>query len=507
MANNVEIREETDHLETNSIVEEAYMQQLEVIEEEVVSDDASVKEKMFEEMDLTAEERDILDQIRQFMGEGERCDGIALKRVERKRLRTATERANRVIKYIDTNDITETNSLIVATSVWIAKELGLKKHIKRVAKQEPWWKRRVEESIIELRKHINIFQRQQKEEIRELGKYNELVKKHKVKEKGISKVMEELKQRLQVKAAKLKRYEQRIEQYRVNIMYQQDQKRVYQEMTGKPGEKVMPDAEKSVRLWSGIWDNDIHQNSKAEWLDDVRKEVKSMLQKNVVVTEEMMKNKVRKLPNWKAPGPDGVQGYWLNNLPSLHDRNVRQMNYMTNNNKDIPDWLTKGRTVLCQKDPQKGDAVENFRPISCLPLMWKLMTGIISDVMYEFLGESDYLPLKQKGCKKKSRGTKDQLLIDKAILRDSKKKHRNLAMAWVDYRKAYDMIPHSWIIENLRLAQVAQNIIVFIERSMNNWKTDLTAFGQILGTVSIKGVYFKVAIFLSFFYFVYSTYD
>ena len=59
-------------------------------------------------------------------------------------------------------------------------------------------------------------------------------------------------------------------------------------------------------------------------------------------------------------------------------------------------------------------------------------------------------------------------------------------MALVDYRKAYDMVPHSWIIESLRLAHVAQNIIDFIERSMNNWKTDLTACGQILGTVSIK---------------------
>ena len=57
------------------------------------------------------------------------------------------------------------------------------------------------------------------------------------------------------------------------------------------------------------------------------------------------------------------------------------------------------------------------------------MTGITSDVMYEFLVESEYLPLEQKGCKKRSRRAKDQLLIEKAILRDSEKKHRNLAMA------------------------------------------------------------------------------
>ena len=60
-------------------------------------------------------------------------------------------------------------------------------------------------------------------------------------------------------------------------------------------------------------------------------------------------------------------------------------------------------------------------------------------------------------------------------------------MEWVDYRKAYDMVPHSWIIESLKLAQVAQNIIEFIDRPMTNWKTDLTSCWQILGAVSIKG--------------------
>ena len=149
-----------------------------------------------------------------------------------------------------------------------------------------------------------------------------------------------------------------------------------------------------------------------------------MSQKNFVIRVEVMRNKVRKLPNWKAPGLDGVQGYWLKNLPSVHDRIVRQMNNTINNNKNIPDWLTNGKAVLCQKDPQKGNAVDNFRSISCLPLMWKLMTGIIFDVMYEFLVESDHLPLEQKGCKKKSRGAESQLLIDKAILRDSKKNIR-----------------------------------------------------------------------------------
>ena len=83
--------------------------------------------------------------------------------------------------------------------------------------------------------------------------------------------------------------------------------------------------------------------------------------------------------------------------------------------------MTSGRTVLCQKDHSKGNAVENYRPISWLPLMWKLLTGVIAESMYEYLERNNILPEEQKGCRRKSRGTKDQLLIDKMILQDCKK--------------------------------------------------------------------------------------
>ena len=85
------------------------------------------------------------------------------------------------------------------------------------------------------------------------------------------------------------------------------------------------------------------------------------------------------------------------------------MNDMIVNGSEIPRWMTTSNIVLCQKDPNKGRAVDNYRPIFCLPLMWKLMTGIISTAMYNYLDSNDRLPIEQKGCRKESRGTKDQL--------------------------------------------------------------------------------------------------
>ena len=50
--------------------------------------------------------------------------------------------------------------------------------------------------------------------------------------------------------------------------------------------------------------------------------------------------------------------------------------------------------------------------------------------------ENEHLfPEEQKGCRRKSRGTKDQLLIDKAVLKDCRKRRANLAMAWIAYKK------------------------------------------------------------------------
>ena len=123
----------------------------------------------------------------------------------------------------------------------------------------------------------------------------------------------------------------------------------------------------------------------------------------------------------------------------------------------------------CLKDHSKGNAVGNFRPVSCLPLMWKLMKGVIAEVMYKHL--EGILPEEQKGCRRRRRATKDQLLFDKAILKDCKRRHTKLAMACIDYRKAYDMVPHRWIGECLEMFGIAVNVRQFLLSSMTKWKT------------------------------------
>ena len=134
-------------------------------------------------------------------------------------------------------------------------------------------------------------------------------------------------------------------------------------------------------------------------------------------------------------------------MTNLLERTAFQLNKILNGNEQLADWFTYGRTVLCQKDRTKSNTVDNYRPISCLPLLWKLLTSIISEHLHRSLEEKKILPEEQKGCERNSKETKYQLLLDKAVLRDCKRRSTNLAMAWIDCRKSYDMIPHSWISE------------------------------------------------------------
>ena len=59
------------------------------------------------------------------------------------------------------------------------------------------------------------------------------------------------------------------------------------------------------------------------------------------------------------------------------------------------------------------------------------------------------------------------------LQKDRKSRNKNLAMAWIDYKKAYDMVPHLWIIECLDLFEVEDNIKSLLVNSMEKWKVML----------------------------------
>ena len=130
-------------------------------------------------------------------------------------------------------------------------------------------------------------------------------------------------------------------------------------------------------------------NSEAGWIEDARRENRRIQrQENVSIGINQVMGGIRKMTNWKAPGPDGVQDFWFKKFRSVHKSIVIG---------EVPKWMTIGSTSLFMKDPAKGPAADNYRPIACWPMMWKLLTGIFVEMIYEHLYVNNLLPDEQKG--------------------------------------------------------------------------------------------------------------
>ena len=107
-----------------------------------------------------------------------------------------------------------------------------------------------------------------------------------------------------------------------------------------------------------------------------------------------------------------------------------------------------------------------------------------------FSRERRILPEKQKGCKRKSKGTGYQLCKDKILLQEVKWRKKNLAMGWINYLKAYDMVPHSWVIGSWNMMAIAKNVVNFLGKTMKSWSVELTCGSETLGEVPImRGIF------------------
>ena len=65
-------------------------------------------------------------------------------------------------------------------------------------------------------------------------------------------------------------------------------------------------------------------------------------------------------------------------------------------------------------------------------------------------------------------------------------RRKNLTMAWIDYKKAYDMVPQSSMINCLKMYKIVDKFIDFIEKTMKSRKVELLAGGKNLAETKIK---------------------
>ena len=105
--------------------------------------------------------------------------------------------------------------------------------------------------------------------------------------------------------------------------------------------------------------------------------------------------------------------------------------------EEYPGWFSEGKTSLL---PKPGDfCSENQRPVDVYNI-YKWFTSCLQSPMDSHLEEVDLMEGQQRGARAGCSGTIDNLLIDRMVTLDCHRGKRNLSMACVDVRKAYDPV-------------------------------------------------------------------
>ena len=137
----------------------------------------------------------------------------------------------------------------------------------------------------------------------------------------------------------------------------------------------------------------------------------------------------------------------------------------------IPDIWRHSRTVSIYK---KGDTAElsNFRPISLLSTMYKLLSGIISHRLSTVAVDLGWISPEQKGFLPGANGIQEHTQLLQTIVEETKLKKGNMSMAFLDLCNAFGSIPHMVIGELFSSLPVPEGLRSLIMDIYSNNRLD-----------------------------------
>ena len=204
----------------------------------------------------------------------------------------------------------------------------------------------------------------------------------------------------------------------------------------------LPTKEDIKKFWKLLYENKKEYNKDAAWLLEYKTSINNITEATYSeITTNDIESVTSNFSNWKSPGLDKLHNFWWNKLTTLHPKVAVAFDKLIVQPENCPDWLTTGQTTLiAKKEPTRNPS--NYRPITCLPIMYKILSSIVTSRMSHHINANKIILNEQKGNASNTYDTIDQLIINKMVMDNVKLKQRNISTAWIDYKKAFDSVPH-----------------------------------------------------------------
>ena len=219
---------------------------------------------------LDEEEVAIVMEITEVIERGRKDKLPALRTVPKKKLLEEAAMVDTVVSKFKTHSITKTNELFYAGAFVVINRLGVK--IDKVARiKEPKWKRRLQNKIKELRKDLSQIKAFKDKNISNFRHWKRLERKYSIRVRRLNIVIQELKQRITAIAAKVRKYQGRLDSYWQNRLFGNNERQFYRELDQekKRGDDDQPVAEESKQFSGNIWSQSADHKKDGKWLQDL----------------------------------------------------------------------------------------------------------------------------------------------------------------------------------------------------------------------------------------------
>ncbi|XP_029655920.1 uncharacterized protein LOC115229760 [Octopus sinensis] len=172
------------------------------------------------------------------------------------------------------------------------------------------------------------------------------------------------------------------------------------------------DTDRCLKFWTNVW----KKRDISEYQLGVNRRVTGAEYHEPDVNDTFILNIIEFLPNWKAPGCDGVYNFFIKKLDSLHKFLFDEIRNIITGSSQPQSWFYTGITYLIPKKDNSTEAGD-FRPITCMPCLYKLVTKCVDEKIAEYVEVYDLISECQLGTKRHCQGAKEQALINCCVNR------------------------------------------------------------------------------------------
>ena len=245
---------------------------------------------------LSQEQKTNVENVKRIM-KSEKTKLPSLRNIVWRTLKTETNKINQILPYISTNNITELNELIYAGAKLVCEKIGIPSIITK-KQSKLGWEIRQETQIKKIYENGPKWVKQKDPGI--CGNRME-----KTTRENITVQLEEKTQKVLEKEGRLKRYRQRVKQYKQNKTFQNNERNFYLQLGGHDIRTYQQLDAKETKIWQPK-----RRNERADWINNKTRELEGLEEGSKrEIHIELLKKTLRKISNWKTPGHDGIHGF------------------------------------------------------------------------------------------------------------------------------------------------------------------------------------------------------